>query len=176
MSSVEGNENIEETFNEILKEEYKQDWELIVIPPKIITLLCFSLPALLMISSTDYHEHNIFVILFFSCIIGIGFYSSYRHQVVRRAFYSNDKPLNQVIRKVRAQGKQNLILPAPNRLSVEEESDWGLIINQLERSMEMDDDSDNMDLATLFDRTESEQATLPQPNRTSWLSRLFRRK
>lgn len=176
MSSVEGNENVEETFNKILREEYKQDWELIAIPPKIIALLCYSLPALLMISSGDYHDHNIFVILFFSGIIGTGFYSSYRHQAVRRAFYSDDKPNSQVIRKIREQGKLNAELPASERLSIEEEADWGSIVNQLERSMEMDEDSGGMDLATLFDRTESEQATLPQPQRTSWLSRLFRRK
>lgn len=94
MSSVEGNENIEEVFNNILKEEYKQEWQIIAIPRKLITLLCYALPALLMLGTADYHSQNVLVILFFSFIVGTGFYSYVRHQSVLRAFFSNDKPLN----------------------------------------------------------------------------------
>lgn len=172
MSSVEGNENIEEAFNKILREEYKQEWKLITIPRKLLAFLCYTIPAMLMLSAGDYHTQNVLVILFFSSIIGAGFYSYLRQHVTLKAFFSNDRPLRQVIDKVKAQNGNEL---HEEKLTVEEESDWSLIISKLERSMNTteDEDSDTMNLSTLFDR--GEQTTFP-PKKTSWLSRLFGRK
>lgn len=176
MPSVEGNENIEEAFNAILKEEYKQEWGLIAIPRKIVALFCYAFPIMMMLSTADYHHHNIFAVLFFGSIIGTGFYSYYRHSSVVKAFFSNDKPASQVIRDVRAQALTHIHTPEAGQLTREEEADWGLIVDKLEQSMEMvDDDSDSMNVSTLFDRAESEQATL-QPKKSSWLQRLFGRK
>ena len=168
MPPVEGNESIEESFNKILK----------AISPNLVALLCYCLPAMLMLSSADYHRHNVFVVLFFSLIIGTGFYGYYRNHAVLKAFFSNDRPVHQVVRDIRAQGTSTHSAASveTDKLTAEEESDWGIIVTQLEKSMEMDEDSDSMNLSTLFDRAESEQATLPQPQRASWLKRLFRRK
>lgn len=170
MSSVEGNENIEEVFNKILKEEYKQEWELIVIPKKLMAFFCYTIPALLMLGAGDYHNQNVLVILFFSAIIGTGTYSYLRHQTVLKAFFSNDRPISQVIHEVRSQTKTN---SSSTPLTQEEETDWNFLVAKLEKSMESEEDSDTMNLSTLFDRTE--QTTLP-PKRASWLSRLFGRK
>lgn len=171
MSSVEGNENIEEVFNQILREEYKQEWKLIAIPRKLIAFLCYTIPAMLMLSSGDYHNQNVLAILFFSAIIGAGFYNYLRHHTSLKAFFSNEKPLSEVIDEVKAQAK-NVI--TSDKLTVEEESDWSLIVSKLEKSMETESgDSDTMNLSTLFDRTD--QTTLP-PKRASWLSRFFGRK
>lgn len=171
MSSVEGNENIEEVFNQILKEEYKQEWQLIAFPPKLVAFFCYALPALLMLSSGDYHTQNVLVLLFLSAIIGTGLYMHYRYHSVIKAFFSNDKPLNQIVREVQVRAKNN---PPSSPLTQVEESDWNLIISKFEKSMEAEDeDSDTMNLSTLFDRTE--QTTLP-PKRASWLSRFFGRK
>lgn len=167
MSSVEGNENIEETFNKILQEEYKQQWELISVPKKLMAFFCYTLPALLLLGVGDYHNQNVLVILFFSAIIGTGCYSYLRHQTAMKSFFSNDRPLSQVIQEVKSQKNDSF------SLSEEEESDWSLIVAKLEKSMETEDDSDNMTLSTLFDR--SEPTVLPT-KRASWLSRFFGRK
>lgn len=179
--SVEDKSSIEEEFNRILSQEYKQEWITIVIPSKIKAIFCYSLPALMMIGSTDYHHQNVFAVLFFSFIIGAGFHSFYHYHAVVRAFFSNEKPLTQVIREVRAQDALDDLSGASTSNSTSltpvEEQDWDELMLQLEKSMDLnpDPDSTEMNVATLFDRSESEQPTLPQPTRTSWLKRLFRR-
>lgn len=176
--SVEDNENIEEEFNKILKAEYSQDWLHIKIPPKLIAVFCFTLPALLMLSGSNYH-HNITVTLFFSLVMGTGFYAYYRYHKVFSLFFSESKPLNQIIREVRAQdeleNRFGMTTPAApdNKAPEEEYADFDTLIQQLEASMEPDE----MNLTTLFDRADSEPATLNTPKkRTSWFRRLLGRK
>ena len=131
-----------------------------------------------MFSSADYHNQNVMAILFFSALIGTGFYGYYHSHAVIRSFFSNEKPSIHVIRSVEAQQSVGQIpQPAPDSRSLteEEESDWGIIVAQLEKSMEMEEEeSDSMNLSSLFDRAETEQATLPQ-TRTSWFKRFFGR-
>jgi hypothetical protein len=168
--SVEGNGKIEEEFNKILKEEYRQEWQTIPISPVMVAVLCYALPALLLIGAQDYHHSNIVATLFFSAIIGTGFYAYYRNYAVTRAFFSNSKPKKQVLQELRAQEniEARLGVPDGTGLNEDEEHDWNTLVSQLEASME----SDTMTLSTLFDRAETNQATLP---RRSWFSRLFRR-
>lgn len=172
MPSEEGNENIDNLFNKILKEEYKQEWKLIVIPKKFIAFLCYTLPALLMLSSGDYHNQNVLVILFFSSIVGTGFYSYLRHHTSLKAFFSNEKPLNKVIEEVKAQRSNT---DFTNKLTVEEESDWSLIVSNLEKSMETSEaeSAETMNLSTLFDRAEPVKDQVKKP---SWFSKIFGRK
>jgi hypothetical protein len=177
--SVEDNKDIEEEFNRILSEEYKQDWETIVIPPKIVALFCYSIPALMLISSQDYHHQNVMAVLFFSFIVGAGFHGFYRYHTVVKAFFSNEKPVSQVIRDIRAQEAldERSGGSTTNSLTEVAEQDWDAMMVQLEHSMDtnLNPDSDVMNVSTIFDRAESEQATLAPPTRTSWFKRLFRR-
>ena len=175
MSSVEGNEEVEAEFNKILKEEFKQEWHLIDVSPKIATLMCYLLPCLLMTAWSDYHHHNLFATLIFALIIGAGLHGYYRHQVVVKAFFSSDRPVGEVIREIRDREARERQAEQPV-VAVQEEEDWDEIVARLEVSMDNIDDngnsnSDKMNLATLFDRGDS----APRLAKKSWFGRIFKR-
>lgn len=171
--SVEGNENMNKELDQILKEEYKQDWKTVALTPRIMALICYCVPSLAIMAGHNYHHYNAVTSLFFSLVIGTSLFFGVRYSVAMRAFQSNDKPSARVLSAIRAQeGKATMsdeeaaetaIVLAP------EEMDWDSLVSSFEETM----NSDDMDLSTLFERSESQQRT--QSRKGSWFDRFFRR-
>lgn len=173
-----GNENIDEDFNQILKEEYSQDGVIINIPSYLVAVFCYSLPTLTLINSANYND-DLLAVLFSGLVSGTGFYAYYRYNhVLRLLLKPNTRPLSRTIRDVRYQEQFELQLPKTeeNIYTIsDDEEEWENILSKLEQSMEQveDENSETMNASTLFDRPETPQ--MAPPEKISWFKRLFRK-
>lgn len=175
--SVEDN-NIEDEFKKILQHENAPVEEPMTVPPLIATLLCYCIPTLLIMSTLDYRQQNIMIAVILGVIIGTGFLVMYRHSAIEKAFYGEEKPSQQVIKDVQAQGmldkRAAVASSAPQlALNAEGEPDWDNLITKLEDSL---NNTDTLNVSTMFDRPLRKSAGTHPSHLESWLQRLFRRK
>lgn len=173
---------IQEEFNRILASEKKTDWARFSISNKLLALFCYGIPALMFLSGYHPNKDMISAIIF-TAILGTGFYTYFRHERVVRAFFTNSKPLKEVIAEIKAQESldrranpsEPVLSDTPTSLSPVEEKDWEMILNNFDAAVEdLNNPTDNtMSANSIFDRQQNNQTDTPPG--TSWISRFFKR-
>ena len=129
----------DEKFAKLIREELvKDDYESYTIPLWFIGVLCYALPASLLLPMGG-RNGDMFAPIIFSALIGTGLFFYARHLNVINSFVKQDKPLKTVFREFKQQEEhsaQNAKNTAPDamvgtdgKLSQFEEDHWTALMS-----------------------------------------------